>query len=80
MVFGREPEGTTKNVKEGGGVVVFTCPVDIPQMETKGTVLLRNKEELLGFTDGEEKLLEKVPTTSILTVDLTQIFTFADRQ
>ena len=43
-----------------GRVAVFTSGVDITQTETKGTVLLRNAEEMLNFTTGEEKHLEKV--------------------
>ncbi|SCV68295.1 BQ2448_416 [Microbotryum intermedium] len=59
MVFGREPEGTVlkaANAKVG----VFTCGIDIAQTETKGTVLLKNSEELLNFSRGEEKHMEKV--------------------
>ena len=41
-------------------VAVFTCGLDIAQTETKGTVLIHNKEEMLNFTTGEEKHLEKV--------------------
>lgn len=42
-------------------VAVYSCPLDIAQTETKGTVLLRNAEEMLNFTRGEEQQLEKVP-------------------
>ncbi|GAA5856228.1 hypothetical protein JCM8547_000830 [Rhodosporidiobolus lusitaniae] len=59
MVFGREPEGTVlkaSNAKVG----VFTCGIDIAQTETKGTVLLKNSEELLNFSQGEEKHMEKI--------------------
>ena len=43
-----------------GKVAVFTCALDIAQTETKGTVLLKSAEEMLNFTRGEEKQLEKV--------------------
>lgn len=43
-----------------GKVAVFTCGLDIAQTETKGTVLLKNAEEMLNFTTGEEKHMEKV--------------------
>ncbi|KAK4055280.1 T-complex protein 1 subunit theta [Microbotryomycetes sp. JL201] len=59
MVFGREPEGVVHkatNAKVG----VFTCGIDIAQTETKGTVLLKNSEELLNFSRGEEKHMEKI--------------------
>lgn len=39
---------------------MFTCGIDIAQTETKGTVLLKNSEELLNFSRGEEKHMEKV--------------------
>lgn len=41
-------------------VAVFTSALDIAQTETKGTVLIKNKDEMLNFTSGEEKHLEKV--------------------
>ncbi|OAX35707.1 T-complex protein 1 [Rhizopogon vinicolor AM-OR11-026] len=59
MVFGREPEGIVKKVSNAK-VVVFTSALDVAQTETKGTVLLKNAEEMLNFTHGEEKHLEKI--------------------
>ncbi|KAH9833603.1 T-complex protein 1 [Rhodofomes roseus] len=59
MVFGRQPEGMVTKVKKAK-VAVFTCGLDIAQTETKGTVLLKNAEEMLNFTAGEEKHLEKI--------------------
>lgn len=70
MVFAREPSGIiilfmlltkgiikkAKNAKVG----VFSCPIDISQTETKGTVLLHNAKEMLNFSKGEEVQLEKV--------------------
>jgi len=41
-------------------VAVFTTALDIAQMETKGTVLIKNADDLLNFTTGEEKQLENV--------------------
>jgi T-complex protein 1 subunit theta len=43
-----------------GKVAVFTSALDIAQTETKGTVLLKSADEMLNFTTGEEKHLEKV--------------------
>ncbi|KAL9527614.1 putative T-complex protein 1 subunit theta [Sphaerulina musiva] len=57
MVFGREPDGTVKKVQKAK-VGVFSCPIDISQTETKGTVLLKNSKELLNFTKGEESQME----------------------
>lgn len=48
-------------------VAVFTSALDVAQTETKGTVLIKNAEEMLNFTSGEEKHMEKVkffPTSS----------------
>ena len=41
-------------------VAVYTCGLDISQTETKGTVLLKKADELLDFSQGEEKQLEGV--------------------
>ena len=49
--------GSVKKAKKAR-VGVFTCPIDISQTETKGTVLLHNAKEMLDFTKGEEKQLE----------------------
>lgn len=59
MVFGREPEGTIKKATSAK-VGVYTSGIDVAQTETKGTVLLKNAEELVNFSRGEEKHLEKV--------------------
>ncbi|KAH8994414.1 T-complex protein 1 [Lactarius akahatsu] len=59
MVFGREPEGDVKKVT-GGKVAVFTNAIDVAQTETKGTVLIKNADDMLNFTRGEEKHMEKI--------------------
>lgn len=59
MVFGREPDGSIKKAKKAK-VGVFSCPIDISQTETKGTVLLHNAKEMLDFTKGEESQLETI--------------------
>lgn len=59
MVFGREPDGSIKKAKKAK-VGVFSCPIDISQTETKGTVLLHNAKEMLDFTAGEESQLENI--------------------
>ncbi|CAH0720058.1 unnamed protein product, partial [Brenthis ino] len=58
MVFKREVEGdiiSASNAK----IAIYSCPVDITQTETKGTVLIKSADELLDFSKGEESLLEK---------------------
>lgn len=57
MVFGREPDGVVKNVTKAK-VGVFSCPIDVSQTETKGTVLLKNAEEMVNYSKGEEERLE----------------------
>jgi T-complex protein 1 subunit theta len=57
MVFGREPDGSVKKATRAK-VGVFSCPIDISQTETKGTVLLHNAKEMIDFTKGEESQLE----------------------
>ncbi|MCJ1352669.1 MAG: T-complex protein 1 subunit theta [Icmadophila ericetorum] len=59
MVFGREPDGSVKRARKAK-VGVFSCPIDISQTETKGTVLLHNAKEMLDFTKGEESQLEGI--------------------
>ncbi|OCK74486.1 T-complex protein 1 [Lepidopterella palustris CBS 459.81] len=59
MVFAREPEGSIKKAKKAK-VGVYSCPIDISQTETKGTVLLHNAKEMLDFTKGEEHQIENI--------------------
>ncbi|KAK6620688.1 T-complex protein 1 subunit theta [Polyplax serrata] len=57
MVFKRYVEGEiTKHTK--AKIAVYTCPIDISQTETKGTVLIKTAQELKDFSRGEECLLE----------------------
>lgn len=51
-------EGSIKKATKAK-VAVFTCGLDIAQTETKGTVLLKNADEMLKFTRGEEQQMEK---------------------
>ncbi|AMD22753.1 HHL017Cp [Eremothecium sinecaudum] len=62
MVFNREPDGHVKSLPEGQKhkVAVYTCPIDISNTETKGTVLLHNAQEMLDFSIGEEKQLDSM--------------------
>ncbi|CAH0683076.1 unnamed protein product [Spodoptera exigua] len=58
MVFKREVEGDVSSATNAK-VAVYSCPVDITQTETKGTVLIKSADELLNFSRGEESQLEK---------------------
>lgn len=58
MVLKREVEGTVwKALKPK--IALYSCPIDISTTETKGTVLIKNAQELKNFSRGEEELLEK---------------------
>ncbi|CAK7214141.1 T-complex protein 1 subunit theta [Sporothrix bragantina] len=57
MVFPKAPDGTVKKASKAK-VGVFSCPIDISQTETKGTVLLHNAKEMVDFTKGEEQQLD----------------------
>jgi T-complex protein 1 subunit theta len=59
MVFARVPDGTVQKATKAK-VGVFSCPVDISQTETKGTVLLHNAKEMMDFTKGEEQQVEQI--------------------
>jgi T-complex protein 1 subunit theta len=59
MVFAREPEGAVRKAQRAK-VGVYSCPIDISQTETKGTVLLHNAKEMLDFTKGEEHQIENI--------------------
>ncbi|CAD5119196.1 DgyrCDS7832 [Dimorphilus gyrociliatus] len=57
MVFKRGVEGSITKA-EKCRVVVYSCPLDIMQTETKGTVLIKTAKELLNFSAGEENVVE----------------------
>ena len=58
MVLKREVEGNVTRAAKCK-IAVYSCPLDIATTETKGTVLIKNAEELKSFSRGEEELLEK---------------------
>lgn len=57
MVFRRDASGVI-NRAQNAKVVVYSGPVDWVQTETKGTVLIKNADELREFSKGEEEMLE----------------------
>lgn len=57
MVFKRQVEGDITSFSKAK-VALFSCPIDIAQTETKGTVLIKTADELMKFSKGEESLLE----------------------
>lgn len=59
MVIARDSEGHIKHVKNAK-VIVFGCGIEASTTEAKGTVLIKNAEELLNYNKSEEKKLEEV--------------------
>ena len=59
IVVSRNTEGTVKRA-EKAKVAVFGCGIEASATETKGTVLIRNAEDLLNYNKGEEKLMEDI--------------------
>ncbi|XP_046566176.1 LOW QUALITY PROTEIN: T-complex protein 1 subunit theta-like [Haliotis rubra] len=57
MVFKRLVEGDV-NKMEKAKIAVYSCPLDIMQTETKGTVLIKTAEELVNLSKGEENIME----------------------
>ncbi|XP_041034664.1 T-complex protein 1 subunit theta-like [Carcharodon carcharias] len=57
MTFKKEAESLVTSVRDAR-VVIYSCPFELSQTETKGTVLLRGVADMLGFGDGEERLME----------------------
>ena len=58
-MFKRQVEGDLTKA-EDCHVAVYTCPLDIIQTETKGTVLIKTAKELKEFSHGEESVVEEV--------------------
>eukprot|EP00919_Chromeraceae_sp_WS-2016_P071431 GHVR01169174.1.p1 GENE.GHVR01169174.1~~GHVR01169174.1.p1 ORF type:complete len:570 (+),score=157.65 GHVR01169174.1:48-1712(+) len=58
MVINKPPTGTELK-KEKCKVLVLGCGLEMTSTETKGTVLLKNAQELLDFTRGEEEAMER---------------------
>merc|ERR1712127_877893 len=58
MMFKRLIESDI-TVVENAKIAAFSCPLDNMTTETKGTVLIKNADELMNFSKGEETMLEK---------------------
>ncbi|KAK2147021.1 hypothetical protein LSH36_573g02006 [Paralvinella palmiformis] len=57
MVFKRHVEGDVSKVTDAK-LAIYTCPLDLLQTETKGTVLIKTAQELLDYSTGEEDQVE----------------------
>lgn len=58
MVFKRFVEGDITSAADAK-IALYSCPIDVLQTETKGTVLIKTADELKNFSRGEENLLEQ---------------------
>jgi len=59
MIIQRKCESQLLHVKDAK-IAVFNCPVENPQAETKGKVIINTAEELENFSRSEEELLESI--------------------
>lgn len=59
LVIQRDTEGSIKHV-ENAVVTVFACGIEASATEAKGTVVLRNAEELKSYNKSEERKMEEI--------------------
>lgn len=59
LIVTRNVEGSINRL-ENPRICVFNAPLDPQSQETKGTVLIKNANELLNYTKSEEELAEKI--------------------
>lgn len=59
MVIPRDTEGIVKRV-ENAKVAVYGTGIEASATEAKGTVLLKNAEDLMNYNKGEEKKMEEM--------------------
>jgi len=57
FVLTRSAEGTIRHVTSAK-VAVFAAGIELGKTETKGTVLIKNADDLLNYSKGEEKIME----------------------
>jgi len=66
MVLVRDTEGLIKRVANAK-VAVFGCGFEASSSEAKGTVLIKNAEELLNYNKSEERKIEEVASSIAAT-------------
>jgi T-complex protein 1 subunit theta len=59
LIVSRNAEGTIQRVTNPK-VAVYNAPLDPQSADTKGTVLIKNADELLNYTKSEEDHAEKI--------------------
>eukprot|EP00468_Gymnochlora_sp_CCMP2014_P010264 CAMPEP_0167756644 /NCGR_PEP_ID=MMETSP0110_2-20121227/9498_1 /TAXON_ID=629695 /ORGANISM="Gymnochlora sp., Strain CCMP2014" /LENGTH=550 /DNA_ID=CAMNT_0007642773 /DNA_START=35 /DNA_END=1687 /DNA_ORIENTATION=+ len=57
VVVNRDTEGEVKIVTDAK-VAIFTCAIDTATTETKGTVLIKDANQLMNYNESEEKMIE----------------------
>lgn len=60
LVVQRHAEGMITKATDSPKIAVYSCPMDCDQADTKGTVLIKNAEDLLNYTKGEEDHAEQI--------------------
>ncbi|OII76045.1 TCP-1 CPN60 chaperonin family protein [Cryptosporidium andersoni] len=60
MIINKEPSGTVRSINHQCNVMVLGCGLEMTGTEAKGTVVLKNADELLNFTRDEEQLMENL--------------------
>lgn len=56
----RNVEGMITEQKNSPKIAVYACPLDCDQADTKGTVLIKNADDLMNYTKGEEDHAETI--------------------
>lgn len=59
MLILRDAEGSIKRA-ENAKIAVYGCGLEAAATEAKGTVLIKNAEELLSYSKGEERKMEEI--------------------
>lgn len=59
FVINRSVAGTVKHLK-AAKIAMYSCSVDVPQTEGKGTALMENAEQLLAYSKNEEDVMQQV--------------------
>jgi T-complex protein 1 subunit theta len=59
FVIPRPTEGTIKHKKDGR-IAIYSCAIDVPTTETKGTALIETAEQLMDYSKKEEHVMEEL--------------------
>lgn len=59
FVIGRNTESSVKHLKNAK-VAVYSCAVDVPSLETKGTALIENADDLIQYSRKEEEIMLEI--------------------